>query len=57
MFSGADSTRESWLLALVWIVVAALVIAISGPANFSRKHHKQEESLPHAEQEKVRPGV
>jgi flagellar basal body-associated protein FliL len=55
MFSGADSTRESWLLALVWIVAAALVIAISGPANFSRKHHKQEESLPHAEPETVGP--
>jgi uncharacterized protein len=55
MFSGADSTRESWLLALVWIVVAALVIAICGPANFSRKHHKQEESLPYAEPETVRP--
>jgi membrane protease YdiL (CAAX protease family) len=57
MFSGADSSRESWLLALVWIVVAALVIAISGPANFSRKHHKQEESLPHAEPERVGPVV
>jgi membrane protease YdiL (CAAX protease family) len=55
MFSGADSSRESWLLALVWIVVAALVIAISGPANFSRKHHKQEESLPHAEPERAGP--
>jgi hypothetical protein len=43
------------LLALVWIVVAALVIAISGPANFSRKHHKQEESLPHAEPERAGP--
>ena len=43
MFSGADSVREAWLLALVWWVVAVLVIAISGPANFSRKYHKQEE--------------
>jgi Type II CAAX prenyl endopeptidase Rce1-like len=31
MFSGADSTRESWFLALVWIVVAVLVIVICGP--------------------------
>ena len=30
MFSGADSARQSWLLALVWAVVAVLVIAISG---------------------------
>jgi membrane protease YdiL (CAAX protease family) len=57
MFSGADSTRESWLLALVWIVVAVLVIAICGPANFSRKHHKQEESLPQTEPERVGPVV
>ena len=44
MFSGTDVIRESWLVALVWVVVAALVIAISGPSHFSRKHHKQEES-------------
>jgi membrane protease YdiL (CAAX protease family) len=43
MFSGADSVREAWLLALVWWIVAALVIVISGPTNFSRKYHKQEE--------------
>jgi uncharacterized protein len=43
MFSGTDFIRESWLVALVWVVVAALVIAISGPSHFSRKHHKQEE--------------
>ena len=57
MFSGADSTRESWLLALVWIVVAVLVIAICGPEDFSRKHHKQEESLPQTEPERVGPVV
>jgi hypothetical protein len=43
MFSGADSVREAWLLAVVWWVVAALVIVISGPTHFSRKYHKQEE--------------
>ena len=43
MFSGADSVREAWLLALVWWVVAVLVIVIAGPTNFSRKHDKQEE--------------
>ena len=49
MFTGADSIRESWLLALVWWVVAVLVIVISGPTNFSRKYHKQEEALPDSE--------
>jgi membrane protease YdiL (CAAX protease family) len=49
MFSGADSIRQSWLLALVWAVVAVLVIAISGPANLSRKYQKQEEALPESE--------
>jgi hypothetical protein len=39
----------AWLLALVWWVVAVLVIAISGPTNFSRKHHKQEEPPEDAE--------
>ena len=42
MFSGADSVRQSWLLVLVWAVAAGLVIAITGPTHFSRKHHKQE---------------
>jgi CAAX protease family protein len=46
MFSGADSIRQSWLLALVWGVMAVLVVAIAGPTNLSRKYHKQEEPLP-----------
>ncbi|HMI33876.1 MAG TPA: type II CAAX endopeptidase family protein [Propionibacteriaceae bacterium] len=49
MFSGGDSIRQSWLLALVWAVVAILVIAITGPADLSRKYRKQEEPLPDAE--------
>jgi hypothetical protein len=49
MFSGGDSIRQSWMLALVWTVVAILVIVISGPNNLSRKYHKQEEKLPDAE--------
>jgi len=53
MFSGADSVRQSWLLALVWSVVAILVIAIAGPMHLSRRHHKQEEPLPESEVEKV----
>jgi membrane protease YdiL (CAAX protease family) len=53
MFSGADSVRQSWLLVLVWAVAAVLVIVIAGPANFSRKYHKQEEPPPESELEKV----
>jgi hypothetical protein len=49
MFSGGDSIRQSWLLALVWTVVAILVIAITGPTHLSRKHRKQEEPLPNPE--------
>lgn len=41
MFSGADSVRQSWLLALVWWVMAILVIAFSGPTHLSRKHSRQ----------------
>jgi uncharacterized protein len=55
MFSGADSIRQSWLLALVWIVVAGLVIAIAGPTNLSRKHQRQQEPVPVAEPESVGP--
>jgi uncharacterized protein len=55
MFSGADSLRQSWLLALVWVVAAGLVIAIAGPTNLSRKHHRQQEPVPDAEPENVGP--
>jgi CAAX protease family protein len=57
MFTGADSVRQSWLLALVWVVVAVLVIAISGPTNLSRKYDKQEEALPDSEPVPNRQGV
>jgi membrane protease YdiL (CAAX protease family) len=43
MFSGADSIRQSWLLAMVWTVVAVLVIVISGPVDLSRKYQRQQE--------------
>jgi uncharacterized protein len=49
MFTGADSVRQSWMLALVWTVVAILVVVISGPKHLSRKYHKQEEALPDSE--------
>ena len=55
MFSGADSIRQSWLLALVWGVMAVLVIVISGPLNLSRKHQRQQEPVPDAEPESVGP--
>jgi uncharacterized protein len=55
MFSGADSVRQSWLLAVVWIVAAVLVIIIAGPTDFSRKHHKQEEPLPEEASQTLRP--
>jgi uncharacterized protein len=43
MFSGADSVRQSWLLAAVWCVVAIVVVVVAGPKHLSRKHRKQEE--------------
>jgi uncharacterized protein len=57
MFTGADSVRQSWMLALVWTVVAILVIVISGPEQLSRKYHKQEEALPDSEPVPNRQGV
>ena len=55
MFSGADSIRESWLLALVWAVVGGLVIAVAGPTNLSRKYQRQQEPQPDSESEGVGP--
>src|ERR671921_848552 len=43
MFSGADSVRQSWLLAAVWCAVAVAVVMWAGPKHLSRKLHKQEE--------------
>jgi uncharacterized protein len=45
MFSGADSVRQGWLLAVVWCVVAIVVVLWAGTAHLSRKHKKQEEPL------------
>ena len=44
MFSGADSVRQSWLLAGLWCAVAIVVAIVAGPTHLSRKHHKQEEA-------------
>ena len=57
MFSGADSTRQSWLLVLVWAIAAVLVIAIAGPTNLSRKYQRQQEPLPAPEPDSVSRGV
>jgi hypothetical protein len=43
MFSGADSVRQSWMLAVVWCVVAIVVVMVAGPKHLSHKHTKQEE--------------
>ena len=42
-FSGADSVRQSWLLAAVWCAVAVAVVMWAGPKHLSRKLLKQEE--------------
>jgi membrane protease YdiL (CAAX protease family) len=43
MFSGADSARQSWLLAAVWCGAAVVVVFWAGPAHLSRHRRKQEE--------------
>jgi membrane protease YdiL (CAAX protease family) len=43
MFSGADSMRQSWLLAAVWCGAAIAVVLWAGPAHLSRRRRKQEE--------------
>jgi preprotein translocase subunit SecG len=35
--------RQSWILAVVWCVVAIVVVMVAGPKHLSRKHTKQEE--------------
>ncbi len=45
MFSGADSVRQSWLLAMLWCSLAIVVVVVAGPAHLSRKHRKQEEPV------------
>ena len=42
MFFGADSARQSLLLAGVWCAAAIVVVVASGPAHLSRKYKKQE---------------
>jgi len=53
MFSGADSVRQSWLLAVVWCAVAIVVVIVAGPKHLSRKHREQEEEAQGA----AEPGV
>jgi len=46
MFSGADSVRQSWLLAALWWAVAVMVVVATGPEHLSRKHTKQTLTAP-----------
>jgi membrane protease YdiL (CAAX protease family) len=46
MFTGADSVRWAWMIALAWCAAAIAVVAVAGPAHLSRKHTKQEERAP-----------
>ena len=46
MFSGADSVRQSWLVAALWCAAAIVVVIVYGPQHLSRKHRKQEEEDP-----------
>jgi uncharacterized protein len=48
MFSGADSVRQSWLLAAVWCAVAAIVVVVNGPEHLSRKYTRQTLTPPEA---------
>jgi uncharacterized protein len=42
MFTGADSIRQSWLLAGVWCATAIAVIVWAGPTHLSRRHRRQQ---------------
>ena len=58
MFSGVDSTRQSWLETALWCAMAIVVVVAAGPQQLSRRHRKQEEladSKPEAEQPPIRP--
>jgi membrane protease YdiL (CAAX protease family) len=43
MFSGADSVRQSWLLAAVWCAVAIVMVVVAGPRHLSRRNKKRVE--------------
>jgi len=42
MFTGADSIRQSWLLAGVWCAAAIAVIIWAGPTRLARRHRRQQ---------------
>ena len=44
IYTGADLAQMSWLLAVMWCVVAIVVVIVAGPARLSRKQNKQEEA-------------
>ena len=43
MFSGTDAIREAWLVALVWGVVAVVLLVAGGPRDLSRTQPRQVE--------------
>jgi len=55
MFTGADSIRQSWLLAGVWCAAAIAVIIWAGPTHLSRRHERQQ--LADIEPETAAPSV
>lgn len=46
MFQGADSVRQSALLAGLWIVAALVVIALAGPARLTRRQAEEAPMVP-----------
>ena len=46
MFTGADSVRQSWLLAAMWVAAALAIVAIFGPEHLSRHRSKVEVAEP-----------
>src|SRR5918998_1503356 len=57
MFSGADSVRQSWLVAALWCAVAIVVVMWAGPKHLSRKHRRQEEEGAEEHSAKTPPSV
>jgi len=54
-----DFARQAALQAVVWCVTAVIVVLVSGPANLSRRHVKQEEppTLPQQSEQQIPVGT
>ena len=57
MFSGADSVRQSWLLAVAWCATAVAVAFWASPAHLSRERRKHEEPLESAPAARAAPAL